>query len=129
MMRTIILSLFVAVGLFLFAPPVQVSAFDPVDNQVCRDGAASSSAACTSTSSSNPIAGPDGILLKITNIIAYLAGAAAVIIIVVAGLYFITANGDASKVASARSAVIYAVIGLVVIIAARALVIFVARRL
>jgi type IV secretory pathway VirB2 component (pilin) len=46
----------------------------------------------------------------------------AVLIIVIAGLNIVTAGGDPSKVAKARGAIIYALVGLVVAIMAEAIV-------
>lgn len=79
--------------------------------------------------STNPIAGPDGILIRVTNIIALLAGLTAVIVIIIAGLQFVFAGGDAQKVSTARSAIIFAIVGLIVIVAARAIIAFVITEL
>ena len=57
-------------------------------------------------------------------VIATLA-AAAVLIIVIAGLNFVTAGGDSAKVAKARGTIVYALIGLVIAIGAEAIVTFV----
>lgn len=130
MIRNIVLALLMVVGVAILVQPTVSYAFDPVnDNKVCTGSAAEHSAACINKSTQDPIAGDNGILIKITTIIATLAGAAAVIIIVLAGFYFITANGDAGKIASARNAVIYALLGIIIILIARSLVVFVVRRL
>lgn len=52
-------------------------------------------------------------------------GVVAVIVIVISGFKFTTANGDQAKVASAKNTILYAVIGLVVAMLAQAIVIFV----
>ena len=75
--------------------------------------------------SSNPLAGPNGLIMRITNIVAMLAGIAAVIIIVLAGLRFVTAGGSSEDVAGARRTLIYAVVGLIIVILSRTLVAFV----
>lgn len=48
----------------------------------------------------------------IINILSYVTGIVAVIMIIVSGFKFVTANGDSGKVATARSTLIYALIGL-----------------
>ncbi|MGZ6005342.1 MAG: hypothetical protein ACXWLH_04295 [Candidatus Saccharimonadales bacterium] len=88
-------------------------------------GSAAKSAPCTGGSVTNPLLGPNGFLSKITNIIAYIAGAAAVIVILVSGVRFITSGGDSGKVATARNGIIYALIGIVVIVSARIIIIYV----
>jgi uncharacterized membrane protein YuzA (DUF378 family) len=54
-----------------------------------------------------------------------IVGMAAVIMIIVAGLKFVTANGDSSRVASARNTLIYALIGIAIAALAQVLVHFV----
>ena len=49
------------------------------------------------------------------NTIYFLAGAVAIITIVVAGLTLVTAQGNPEQMSKSRSAIIYALIGLIVI--------------
>ncbi|MCA9324601.1 hypothetical protein KDA23_00845 [Candidatus Saccharibacteria bacterium] len=76
-----------------------------------------------------PSPGDKGLLMKIVDIIALVAGAAAVIIIIVSGLRFITAGGNAEDIAGARRGIIYAAVGIVVIALARALIFVVLSKL
>jgi hypothetical protein len=65
---------------------------------------------------------------QLTTIFQYLfgtIGAIAVLIIVIAGLRFILANGDPQNVAKARNTIIYAGVGLVVAVSAEIIVTFV----
>lgn len=105
-----------------------LAATDPFQ-QVCQEKSASSSTVCTSDTGQNPLVGPGGLLGKITLIVAVISGAVAVIIILVAGFSFITSGGDPAKVASARNTILYAAIGLVVIIAGQSIIQFVINRL
>lgn len=74
-----------------------------------------------STKDDNPVV---GIINKVANIIAFLAGAVATIMIMYAGYGFITSDGNSEKVSRARQTIFYAAIGLVVIVSARLLVSF-----
>lgn len=65
---------------------------------------------------------------KITKFIALIGGFVAVVIIIISGIKFTTSNGDPQKAASARNGVIYAVIGLIVIVAAQAIILFILNR-
>jgi hypothetical protein len=104
-------------------------AWSPFQGVDCS-GAAAKSAVCTDKQSkSNPLTGKDGLLLKITNIIAVIAGIAAVIIIILSGLRMVTSGGSSEDVAGARRSIIYALIGLVVIVVARTLIGYVLGRL
>jgi hypothetical protein len=111
-------------ALILFAP-VPAMAYNPFDYVDCS-GAAAESAVCKSQKdTSNPIYGDGSFLAKITNVIALFAGVIAVFILVIAGARFITSGGDSAKVKQAREAIIYAVVGLVVIALSRTVIIFV----
>ena len=48
------------------------------------------------------------------SLLSYIAGVAAVIMIIVASFKFITANGDSGNISSARSTLVYALIGIAV---------------
>ena len=61
----------------------------------------------------------------IVKLISYVAGIVAVIMILVSGFKFMTSAGDAGKTASARSTLIYAMIGLAIAALAQAIVQFV----
>lgn len=73
-------------------------------------------------SSDNPII---SIIKEAIRVISYVVGAAAIIGIVVSGIRMITANGDSSAVASARSGLIYSLIGVAVTILAQAIISYV----
>lgn len=65
----------------------------------------------------------------IVNILLYIAGAVSVFFILFAGFKFITSAGDASKAASARNTLLYAVIGLIVVVLSYAIANFVVDRI
>lgn len=67
----------------------------------------------------NPIV---DIIKAAINVLSYIIGAAAVIGIVVSGIRLMTAGGDSQAVASARSGLIYSLIGIAVVVLAQALV-------
>ena len=58
-----------------------------------------------------------------------IVGGIAVLIIVIAGFQYITSSGDPQKAANARSAIIYALIGLSVAASAEAIVVFIVGKL
>ena len=55
------------------------------------------------------------VLTAIINLLIVIVGIVSVIMLVIAGFNFITSGGDSGKVATARSSVIYALIGLVIV--------------
>lgn len=61
----------------------------------------------------------------IVNILLYILGAIAVVMIVIGGIRYTTSNGDSSSITSAKNTILYAVIGLIVAILAYAIVNFI----
>lgn len=117
------------------AAPSTAGAFAAFKDAACQ-GNNAESAACKARGASNPIAGDNGILLKITDIIAYLAGAIAVIMIIVGSIRFITSGSDVSTgsrtdtdVEEARRTIASALAGLAVIVLAKAIITYVIKRL
>ena len=70
--------------------------------------------------------GADNILIGVLSIVYYAAGVAAVIVIVIAGIMYATADGDSSKVQSAKNTILYALVGLVAVMMAFVITSFVA---
>ncbi len=93
------------------------------DATACQDSRQSQS------SSDNSIYGPNGVISTVVNILTLVIGAAAVVMIIVAGIQYMLSNGDATKISNAKNTIIYAVIGLVVAVIARTLVVFIIQRL
>lgn len=65
------------------------------------------------------------IIKSVINILLFLIGLIAVLMIVIAGFRFVTSNGDSNTVSSAKNTILYAVIGIVIAVMAYALVNFV----
>lgn len=65
------------------------------------------------------------LIKKIVNVLLFVLGAVAVIMIVIGGFKYVVSNGDSSAVTSAKNTIMYAVIGLIVALLAYAIVNFV----
>lgn len=65
-----------------------------------------------------PKADADNVLNSVLGIVYFAGGVACVIVIVIAGILYAVSNGDAGKIKTAKDAILYAVIGLVVIMMA-----------
>jgi len=107
------------------------STYGGIYDATCNDttGSKASQSSVCKTDNKDNITGPDGIILKASKIIAYITAFAAIIMIMVGGLRYITSSGDSNALKSARDTIIYSVIGLVVIVVAQALVTAVVSRL
>ena len=71
----------------------------------------------------------DSLLTNILNMVYYIGGSVAVIVIVFAGIMYVASAGDAGRITRAKNMILYAVVGLIVILAAFAITNFVIGRL
>jgi len=55
------------------------------------------------------------VLSGVLDVIYFVVGAFAVVVIILAGYTFVTANGDPAKITKARMAILYSAIGLIVV--------------
>ncbi|QWQ31443.1 hypothetical protein KOY49_00110 [Candidatus Minimicrobia vallesae] len=60
-------------------------------------------------------------IMKFVNFAFWVAGVVAVIVVIIAGINYSLSSGDPSKTASAKNAILYSVIGLVIIASAIAI--------
>ncbi len=99
-------------------PVLQASAVDCTTASQCATAgiqSASGGAASTSTSAGT-------IIKSIVNILMFVIGAVAVVMIVIGGLRYTLAQGDSASLQAAKSTILYSVIGLVVSILAYSIV-------
>lgn len=111
---------------FVFAS--RVAAFDTLE-QTC-DGTSTSekSTVCQDKKTvTDPVTGSDAIVPKVANIMALVGGIIAVVIIMINGLKLMTSVGDSSKLTETRNAIIYASVGLVIIVTARIIFSYITR--
>jgi hypothetical protein len=65
----------------------------------------------------------------IANALIFIVGAVSVIMIIIGGLRYVTANGDSKATTTAKDTILYSVVGLVVAIASYAIVNFVVTKI
>ena len=112
----------VAVGGSAFATDVFGSCATPAAQatHVCQDAASQSA-----NNTSNPIIHA---MASAISIISLIIGIAAVIGVIVSGLRYIISNGDSNAIASARSGLLYSLVGVAVASVAQIVVAFVLNR-
>lgn len=109
-----------ASGLSLTMPLRTVAAGSAAANEACQGVNLLSSGGCGDNGQQL-----SNVLHTIINIFSAVVGIVAVIMIIVAGLQFITSNGNPQNVSKARTSLIYALIGIVVVVLAQTIVHFV----
>lgn len=97
----------------------------PESKKAACEGLGSVGADCSETTASNSV---NSLIEDIINIFSFVVGVAAVIMLIIGGFKYITSNGDSNGISSAKSTILYAVIGLVVVAFAQIIVRFVLNR-
>ena len=131
-MKKIIVLVFSIVALINFAPTFSqlvYAAEDPFERVCDRSNPNPDSTVCSTPLDKDPIKGADGIVAIVSNFVAALGGLIAVIMLIYNGLQFIMSSGDSNKLSQAKLGIIYAAVGIVVIIMARTIVYFVQSNL
>lgn len=122
----ILIFLFLNLSLPILSPPLAQSASP--QQQACEgSGGKWSGSKCQNNTSNGPSV-PKTVENAI-NILLFVVGAAAVIVIVVQGLRFVSSNGDPQAVSKAKNGIIFALVGLAVAAIAYAIVNFILNQL
>lgn len=131
-MKKIIISIFTVVLISLTSTTGIASA---ALRDACVEARTASSALCTDSkaasdpTATNPISGPNGLIVKVSQVVAIAAGAVAVIILLIASIQYITSNGDSNNIKKSRETILYCLIGLIVIALAQTLVQYIVTRI
>jgi hypothetical protein len=124
--RCLLLVAALVAAVSLAAPLPAAAAFNPLQ-PACQSGGGASSVCNTGTG--DPIAGPNGAIIRVTSILALIAGFVSIIFLVWGGFKYITSNGDSSGVSQAKATIIAALVGVVIAALARPIVNFVIGKL
>jgi len=119
-------SMFVAIPAMSYAAqPLIPECSDPAfaNSQTCKDVNENQ------TTSSNRLYGPNGVLTRVAGLITMIAGITAVIMIMLSGFTFITGSGDPNTLTAAKKTLLYAVVGLVVVVLPGIIIRFVLSKL
>ena len=101
-----------------------VSAYDYFP--ACQSGGSvANSSVCQDTSSASSTDPVISVIKGVMEVVSFITGAAAIILIIISGIKFMTSSGNADKLASARGTLINAIIGMVVTVMAQLIIAFV----
>jgi cytochrome bd-type quinol oxidase subunit 2 len=100
--------------------PATVYAQTPKD-EVCK-GVVLTGGNCDPANASSSV---ETVIKTVINLLSLIVGIVAVIMIIIGGLKYITSSGDSNNVTSAKNTILYAVIGLVIVVLAQVIVRFV----
>lgn len=116
-----------AFGVSLAIPALQPTVAHAATNCDSTTLTINGGADCAQATSGQPtnLFGSGGIFTKITDVLLFIIGAVAVIMLIIGGIRYVVSGGDSSAVTGAKNTILYAVIGIVVALLAYALVHFV----
>jgi len=131
MIKSLILS-FISIFIAVAIPSTVFAAGASEDLQsVCNNNPNSS--LCTGYKEGEDVQANDNAVLKllkrIISILLFAAGALAVLMVIYGGFKYVTSAGEPQKAASGRQTIIFALVGLVVVVVSRQLILFVLDRL
>jgi hypothetical protein len=115
-LKVMMISAFAVLGIGLVATPAYAA---------CTTSAECVKAGVTASGGKSSKTDVPGLIQTVVNVLLFLLGAIAVIMIVIGGIKYTTSNGDSSAVTSAKNTILYAVVGLIVALMAYAIVNFV----
>lgn len=108
--------------LFTFTPALVSAAGCNTDDTTSTKSAITSGADCASGNSDKTPQSLDTTAKGILNILSSVVGVAAVFMIILGGLRYITSGGDPEKVKTAKKTLIYAIVGLAIVALTQAIV-------
>jgi hypothetical protein len=115
-----------AIGL---AAPVATYAIDCTGTGDVATGPSGGAACAKPASGATNLFGPNGVFIQITNILLFVIGAIAVVMLIIGGIRYVVSQGDQNAVTSAKNTILYAIIGIVVAFLAYAAVNFLTSQL
>lgn len=116
-------------SVFAFTAPA-VLVHGAVQDKVC-EGIEKTEGTTSANDCDNDQEGEDrviGIIRTVINVLSLLVGSICVIMIIVGGFRYLISGGDSNGVTAAKNTIIYAIVGLVIVLLAQALVRFVFSR-
>lgn len=108
---------------------VPASAYNPLGSPNCSGTAANSAICQDRNKTTNPVTGSNGAIVKGAHLVGLVAGIAAIIMLIIAAIKYVTSGGDPSGTSSAKNTMIYALVGIIVIVLAESIITFVVSRI
>lgn len=115
-------------GLVIFAPVgamAQATTTPNINQGLCNGANLKVSGGTCDSSNGDTV---NNLVATVINIFSWIVGIIAVIMIIIGGIKYVTSGGDSNNISSAKTTIIYAIIGLVVVALAQVIVKFVLNR-
>jgi len=118
--RWLSITLALIVGGMMILP---VAVYADASKDICEGvgGTSAGGSGCTPPAGSKEVT---SVVPVVVNILSFIVGVAAVIMLIIGGLKYITSSGDPNSISSAKNTILYAIIGLIVAAFAQGIVRF-----
>ncbi len=129
MKRLILLSILLSlISMFTLSARPATAILQDAKNQACQGLSASDTPDPNNCDPTTAGSGVNNLIATVINVFSFVVGVAAVIMIMVAGFKYITSSGDSASASSAKNTILYAIVGLVVVLFAQVIVRFVLHK-
>ncbi|HSE61929.1 MAG TPA: pilin [Candidatus Saccharimonadales bacterium] len=108
--------------LLVVAVALPTAAADPKQSLCEGSGGTWSGTSCSNASGQSDLMTT---IRNISNVLLFILGTIAVVMVIIGGIRYVTSNGEQNQISSAKDTIMYAMIGLVLALAAYAVVNFV----
>lgn len=112
----------------LAATKIQFAAAADCAGSTDITGGANGGAQCAQPSGVPGTLSVGGLFGTVANVLIFIVGAVSVIVLIVGGLRYVLSGGNAAQVQGAKNTILYAIVGIVVAVAAYAIVQFVFKQ-
>jgi len=102
-------------------PALSASAQSNIETGICGGVTATGAEDCKDADGT----GLQGLVKNILNILSWVIGVVSVIMIIIGGFRYIISSGDSGQITSAKNTILYAIVGLVIVLFAQLIVRFV----
>lgn len=124
--RALLVAPAMMLGMMFVAAPVAAQCPDTID---VSKGIGQGAECAKPDTAPADLFGENSVFVTVTNILLFIIGAIAVIMLIVGGIRYVVSQGDQNAITSAKNTILYAIIGIVVSFLAFAAVRFVTSQL
>lgn len=120
--KQIVITFFTLLLLIMSLSPMLVGAQSEAINDACQDAPSNSPICQDLQSGDDPVSGDGGLFGRVFYVLSIIAGIISVIVLIIGGIQMMTSDGDPQKFNNARNLMIYAIVGIVIVLFAQAIV-------
>jgi cytochrome bd-type quinol oxidase subunit 2 len=121
------IGILISVGFYSSTSLVSAGPFDSAKNQACQglEFEENTTGECDDAGAGDKL---DNTVASVINIASLAVGAISVIMVIIGGMKYVTSQGDSNGITSAKNTIVYAIVGLIIVVLSQIIVRFVIDR-